>query len=72
MAGAVERNRVKRLLREGFRTLRPSLPKDCDLVANAKRSAKGASFSQVMDDLRSVAHRLALEGYPISVRGPKG
>jgi ribonuclease P protein component len=63
MADAVERNRVKRLLRAVFRNLRAALPQDCDLVANAKRSAKGASFAEVEADFRSAAQRLAREGY---------
>jgi ribonuclease P protein component len=64
MAEAVERNRVRRILRVAFRNLRATLPQDCDLVANAKRSAKGVSLTEVEADLRSAAQRLAREGYP--------
>ena len=64
MADAVERNRVKRLLRAAFRNLRTTLPQDCDLVANAKRSAWGISLAEVEADLCSAAQRLIREGYP--------
>lgn len=63
MASAAERTRIKRLLREVFRRHRSSLPRDCDLVANAKRTARGARFSQVESDFLSAAERLAREGY---------
>ena len=39
VGGAVVRNRVKRLLREAFRSSREALPEDCTLVVSAKRSA---------------------------------
>ena len=72
MAGAVERNRVRRLLREVFRKHRGRLPKDCDLVANAKRTAKGATFAEVEADFLSAAERLAREGYAKPTEKPKG
>jgi ribonuclease P protein component len=39
VGGAVERNRVKRLLRESFRALAPDLPRDHDFVLVARPEA---------------------------------
>jgi ribonuclease P protein component len=50
VGGAVERNHVKRLLREAFRAERARLPEGCDVVAVARR------------ELGTLAKREGLEG----------
>jgi ribonuclease P protein component len=72
MAHAAERTRIKRLLREVFRRYRGLLPPDCDLVANAKRTAKGAALAEVEADFRQVTERLSREGYPMKAEAPRG
>lgn len=60
---AVERNRLKRLIRVGFRQTRDRLPKGCILVVNAKRSAAGMSLEDVLGHFQDVAGRLEREGF---------
>jgi ribonuclease P protein component len=57
--GAVQRVRVKRLLREAFRRHRALLPAGADVVAVAKEAAVAATFEDVAAELRSVAPELA-------------
>jgi ribonuclease P protein component len=57
--GAVQRSRVKRLLREVFRRHRALLPAGVDVVAVAKDAAVAASYADVVAELASVAPRLA-------------
>jgi ribonuclease P protein component len=55
---AVQRNRVKRLLREFFRRHRPHLPA-VDLVIMAKKGAEGLVYDQVEEELgRLLAARI--------------
>jgi len=63
---AVCRNRIRRLVREVFRRVRPRLPRDCDLVVNAKRNAAEAGLDQVEHALIQAADRLAREGFHCS------
>jgi ribonuclease P protein component len=51
---AVQRNRVKRLLREVYRQHRASFPTPCDIVVVAKRGAPGLAFGQVQDEVLGV------------------
>ena len=55
---AVERNRIKRVVRESFRHQRPSLP-PIDLVVLARRDTGRASSLQLRDSLRLHWQRLA-------------
>ena len=55
---AVERNRIKRVVRESFRHRRSSLP-PLDLVVLARRDTGGATNSQLRDSLRLHWQRLA-------------
>ncbi len=58
VGGAVVRNRVKRLIREIFRKSCADLPNHFDLVVNAKRSAAGASYGELRDELISAAEKV--------------
>ena len=60
---AVERNRLKRLIREAFRSTRERLPEGCVLVVNAKRSAAGMTLRDVLGHFEDVAGRLEREGF---------
>ena len=48
---AVVRNRIKRRLREIFRTNKQAVFPHCDLVVNAKRSAARARNQQIQEDI---------------------
>ncbi len=64
VGNAVARNRVKRLMRECFRTTREKLPEGCTLVVNAKRSAAGLDHTGALRAFEAIAERLAREGFP--------
>ena len=49
---SVKRNRLKRRLREIFRTNRPGIRPGLDIVVNVKKSAVGASFEKLESDFR--------------------
>lgn len=70
VAGAVGRNRIKRLVREVFRRNRQLFPPDCNVVMIARKGADGLSYLQVrveVAQVRSVMRR-ALAG---TGRGPR-
>ncbi len=52
---AVDRNRAKRILREGFRLVAPQLAVDADWVLVGRASLRGKRTADVMDELRYVA-----------------
>lgn len=56
---AVERNRIKRLVREWFRHHRPNMEAG-DLVVTGKTEARGVDSAHLFADLDSIARRLAL------------
>ena len=60
---AVERNRLKRLIREAFRHTRERFAEGCVLVVNAKRSASGMTLQDVLGYFEGVAGRLEREGF---------
>jgi ribonuclease P protein component len=64
VGGAVVRNRVKRLVREVFRTTKHALPHDLLLVVVAKPEAATASFAQIATELADFARRLGSSGRP--------
>jgi len=49
---AVDRNRAKRILREGFRLLADEMPADVDWVLVGRASLKGRRTADVMRELR--------------------
>jgi ribonuclease P protein component len=62
LGGAVERNRMKRRLRESVRLTRPA-GIAADVVINPKKSLRTAEFSDLLSEIRRafevIAHKLA-------------
>lgn len=61
---AVERNRIKRIVREVFRRNRQLFPASHDVVFIAKRSATGIEYAGLLSDLERAARRLQPAGVP--------
>ncbi|MBS1853294.1 MAG: ribonuclease P protein component [Acidobacteria bacterium] len=51
LGGAVDRNRIRRRLRDAIRQLMPLSQVGIDLVINPKKSLRTAAFSEVLRDL---------------------
>ncbi|MBL4686126.1 MAG: ribonuclease P protein component [Nannocystaceae bacterium] len=64
----MDRNRIKRLVREAFRREGRRFAAGLDLVWVAKRDALKVNFLGVMADMRTLADRLVLLPAP-SLRG---
>ena len=56
---AVDRNRAKRILREGFRLLVDEMPTDVDWVLVGRGALKGRRTADVMDELRYLVRKCA-------------
>lgn len=52
LGGAVERNRMKRRLREAVRLTRPLVGPNADVVINPRKSLMAADFTDVMSEIR--------------------
>ena len=52
---AVDRNRAKRILREGFRLIAPELAADADWVLVGRATLRGRRTADVVGELRRVA-----------------
>jgi ribonuclease P protein component len=64
VAGAVGRNRVKRVLREVFRRNRHLFPEGCDVVIIAKTGAPELGYEAARVELSLVAEPLARAARP--------
>lgn len=60
---AVERNRIKRLLRESFRQVRSQLPA-VDVVVMAREQAAGQSGAELLIEAAALWRRLLVVGQP--------
>ena len=58
---AVQRNRIKRVVREVFRRNRPLFPASHDLVFIAKRGSTGVDYSSLLSELQRAAKKLRPE-----------
>ena len=56
---ATDRNRAKRILREGFRLLADEMPPDVDWVLVGRSSLRGRHTADVMCELRYLAGKCA-------------
>ena len=54
---AVDRNRAKRILREGFRLVASELPPNADWVLVGRAALRGRCTADVMAELRGLAKR---------------
>lgn len=52
LGGAVERNRMKRRLREAVRLSWPAQPADADVVINPKKTVLNAEFETLLNEIR--------------------
>jgi ribonuclease P protein component len=58
VGGAVQRNRVKRLVREAFRRHRLLFPRGFDIVFIAKKSAVEVEYDQVVREIEKLCRKL--------------
>ena len=61
---AVERNRVKRLIREAFRRIRHELPPGLDMIVVPKTGDREPSLSELQISLRSLAEKIVTRVRP--------
>ena len=57
--GAVDRNRVRRRVREAYRHVRANMPRDVEMVVVARPGAAGRPVPELIDDMRKLAGALA-------------
>ena len=65
LGGAVERNRMRRRLREAVRLSRPAKTPDVDLVINPKKALLTVGFESLLNEVRRafvVIEKAALRG----------
>ncbi len=66
VANAVERNRIKRIMREHARAMLPDLKKGIRIIFIARVSSNGASFSQIGKDMERLIKKAGLFGTHIT------
>jgi ribonuclease P protein component len=72
VAGAVGRNRVKRLVREAFRLNRELFPEACEVVVVARTGAQRLDYAAVCQELRDAENALGRASRPrTSPRSPE-
>jgi ribonuclease P protein component len=73
LGGAVQRNRMKRRLREAVRLSRPATAPDVDIVINPKKALLTADFAAVLNEVARafvvIEQKLAKQGSPKAVAG---
>jgi ribonuclease P protein component len=57
IGGAIERNRVKRLVREAFRRSRLLFPSGLDIVFIAKKNAVETEYDQVVREIEKLCRK---------------
>lgn len=62
VGNAVQRNRIKRVVREVFRRNRDLFPAAHDIVFIAKRHSDGVGYDSLLNELRRAASRLGEAG----------
>jgi len=60
VGGAVQRNRAKRLLREAFRKVYPTLVQGYDLLIIARKPLPGSNFLDLQEAIDQLLHRAEL------------
>jgi ribonuclease P protein component len=60
VGNSVQRNRVKRLIREAFRTLKLELPPQYDIVVVGRKAAYGLSGQQAKESLHKLFRRASI------------
>ena len=58
VGGAVQRNRIKRLVREVFRRNRALFPRECDVVLVARSGADRLDYAAVVSELERVQNAI--------------
>ena len=61
VGSSVQRNRIKRVVREVFRRNRPLFPSSHDVVFIAKREARDIGYADVLKEVRRASRKLRLE-----------
>ena len=64
LGGAVERNRIKRRMREAVRAHRAALSGSVDVVINPRKSALTADFAQLLAEVQRTFASIARLGSP--------
>lgn len=54
---AVQRNRMRRLMREALRDLAPEIEEGVDIILMGHRAGEALGFSQIREDLRKLLHK---------------
>lgn len=67
---AVERNRIKRLVRESFRRIRTQLPA-IDVMVMAREQAAGVTGSELLAELDGLWQRLLAGAHPSAAPVPR-